>query len=83
MSKIGDPSNLGGVFKPIITNATYKNLKEMSTSGVSINLYNAFIISVPQDSQGEDIEGYGSIWMTDSNGQLYQLTDPIDAKAKK
>lgn len=76
MSKIGYYKDIKDTFKPIITNLTETELNEIKVNNKSINISNAFIISIPQDND-EDIEGQGSIWLTDKDGYLYQLTKPI------
>lgn len=79
MSKIGTINATGTVFKPTITNATYDELMEMINT--PLNVGNALIFSVPQ-SNGEDINGEGSIWMTDGDGYLYPITEPINKEYK-
>lgn len=75
MSKICNESIVGQLFKPIITPMTDDELKQFEKQSIGIN--NAIIFSIPQTSSGEDDKGKGSIWLTDSNGYVYQLTKPI------
>ena len=79
MSKIGTINTTGTIFKPTITSATYDELMAMINTPLNVN--NALIFSVPQNN-GEDINGEGSIWMTDGDGYLYPMTEPINKEAK-
>lgn len=79
MSKIGTQNTTGAVFKPTITNASYDELYKLMTNNISLNVTNGLIFSVPQNN-GEDIVGKGSIWMTDAEGYLYPITEPINKK---
>lgn len=75
MSKIGTLiSNRS--FNPIISDIPYNTLLKWRTDNKSINLPNAFIVSVPQDENGEDIQDAASIWMTDADGYLLNITKP-------
>ena len=76
MSKICSESVVGQLFKPIITPMTVDELKQFEKQSIGIN--NAIIFSIPQTSSGEDDKGKGSIWLTESNGYVYQLTSPIN-----
>ena len=55
---------------------TVDELRQFENQSIGIN--NAIIFSIPQTSSGEDDKGKGSIWLTDSNGYVYQLTSPIN-----
>lgn len=72
MSKVGSQVD-NRSFNPIITNISYESLNNMRDK--SINISNAFIISVPQNNS-EDIVGAASIWMTDENGYLLCISKP-------
>ena len=76
MSKIGQLTGNNNLFNPIITDIPYNKLKEYESTNTSIGVPNAFIISVPQNA-GEDIKDAASIWMTDKDGQLLNITKPI------
>jgi len=79
MSKIGNLNNtMGQLFKPVVTNITEETLEKYRTENLSIGITNAFIISIPQDNNGNDLQGAGSIWLTDNDGLLYQLTKSIN-----
>lgn len=76
MSKIGQLIN-NRSFNPIVTNISYDTLyNNYAKDNKSINISNAFIISVPQDENGNDLEGKASIWMTDVDGYLLNITKP-------
>ena len=77
MSKIGQIIN-NRSFNPIITNIDFNTLNGYVTAGKSINVSNAFIISVPQNEDGVDKVGAASIWMTDADGYLLNITKPIE-----
>lgn len=76
MSKIGTINTTGTIFKPTITNSTYDEL--MTMINTPLNVSNALIFSVPQNSNGEDIVGEGSIWLTDGDGYLYPISEPVN-----
>ena len=75
MSKIGTLIN-NRSFNPIISDIPYNTLIEWQLSNKSTNLSNAFIVSIPQDEEGNDIIGGASIWMTDTDGYLLNITKP-------
>lgn len=75
MSKIGQIIN-NRSFNPIISNIDFDTLNNYVTENKSINVSNAFIISIPQDENGIDIVGKASIWMTDADGYLLNITKP-------
>ena len=77
MSKIGKEYIIGKPFTPIVTTLTYDELNNIKEDKSSIEISNAIIFSVPQDTNGDDIENEGSIWLTDNNGYLYSLTSTI------
>ena len=74
MSKIGQIIN-NRSFNPIISNIDFNTLNNYVTENKSINISNAFIISIPQNENG-DIPGKASIWMTDADGYLLNITKP-------
>lgn len=78
MSKVGSTNIIGQMFKPIITNATYDELNNLKVNNTALTVHNAIIFSVPIDSEGNDIENTGSIWLTDSDGYLYCMSKPIN-----
>ena len=79
MSKVSNSNNtIGQLFKPVITNITEETLEKYKVDNQSIGINNAFIISIPQDTNGDDLPGAGSIWLTDNDGLLYQLTKSIN-----
>lgn len=63
-------------FNPIITNIDYSTLLGYANANKSINVPNSFIISVPQEENGGDKVDAASIWMTDENGYLLNITKP-------
>ncbi len=75
MSKIGKQID-NRSFNPIITNIDYDALNNYANANKSINVTNSFIISIPQDDNENDIVGGASIWMTDENGYLLNITKP-------
>lgn len=75
MSKIGQLNDANQLFNPIITDLTYEQLLEYANNSISINVPNAFIISVPQN-EGSDKKDAASIWMTDKDGYLLNITKP-------
>ena len=77
MSKIGQITD-NRPFNPIITNIPYLKLKDFQDNNKSINIPNAFIISVPQNDNEEDIQGEASIWVSDGDGYLLNITKPIN-----
>ena len=94
MSKVYNTKIVGQVFKPIVTNITYKQLDELREKNLPINITNSIIISVPKiddesfsetntdiiinDENIEDIVGGASIWITDYSGNLYPITFPYN-----
>ena len=78
MSNLINLNNGTGSFKPIFTNITNEEFLQKRNNNESLSVKNGFIISIPQDEEGNDIQDKGSIWLTDSNGYLYQLTKPIE-----
>jgi len=79
MSKIGSTNIIGQPFKPIITSASYNDLLALKNSNTTVESHNALIFSIPQDADGNDKENEGSIWLTDSNGYLYNISKPNKA----
>lgn len=77
MSKVGSEQSRGQVFKSVITNAEFNDLNRLKTNNIPVEAHNAIIFSIPQQN-GEDIEGEGSIWLSDSDGYLYNITKPIN-----
>lgn len=78
MSNIGTKLNiLNKQLNVVITNGTKEQLKAYETSKTSVKVKNALIISVQTDNNGDDIPGSVSLWMTDSDGFILQLTNPI------
>lgn len=76
MSKIGQLIK-NRTFNPIITDIDYKTLLNYNESNKSIDIPNAFIISIPQDENtGQDEKDKASIWMTDAEGYLFNITKP-------
>lgn len=75
MSKIGQLNDANQLFNPIITDLTYEQLLEYANNSISINVPNAFIVSVPQN-EGGDKKDAASIWMTDKDGYLLNITKP-------
>lgn len=77
MSNVGSKLNvLNKQLNVIITNGTEQQLHNYEESKTSINAKNALIISIPTDAEG-DISGAASLWITDSEGYILQLTKPI------
>ncbi len=75
MSKVGSKSNMfGKQLNVVITNGTEEQLKNIN---VPLDAKNSLIVSVQSDSEGNDIPESVSLWMTDSDGYLLQLTKPI------
>ena len=75
MSKVGSTNMTGQIFKPVLTNATWEELSSIETP---LAAHNAIIFSVPIDKDNEDIKGAGSIWLTDNDGYLYCISNPIN-----
>ena len=75
MSKIGTLIN-NRSFNPIISDIPYDTLFNWRKENKSINLPNAFVVSVPQDENGEDMQDAASIWMTDADGYLLNIVKP-------
>lgn len=73
MSKVGNKTNK--TFNPIITDISYDKLNELKNVNKT-TIPNAFIISIPQDTNGNDIEGEASIWMSDEDGYLLNISLP-------
>ena len=73
MSKVGNKANK--TFNPIITDISYDKLNELKNLNKTA-IPNALIISVPQDTNGNDIDGEASIWMSDENGYLFNISMP-------
>ena len=86
MSNIATNSIVGKIFNPIVTNLTYEELDTMRAEETSINIPNCILFSIPQTNyvsgDNEDIQGEGSIWLTDTNGYLYCMTKPINQYLK-
>lgn len=80
MSNIGSKDNsLGKKYELVIANGTEEVFQQLINDNKKLNIYNKVIISIPTNSEtGEDIVGEASVWMTDSEGKLYQLTKPIN-----
>ena len=78
MSKVGSKSNMfGKQLNVVITNGTKKDLLKLINSNTQLDAKNSLIVSIKSDSEGNDIPGSASLWMTDSEGYLLQLTNPI------
>jgi hypothetical protein len=75
MSNVGT-TMINQSFKPIVTTATETQLNSYKNSNKPINVCNALIFSIPNGEN--DIVNSGSIWLSDSNGYLYQMTKPIN-----
>ena len=77
MSNIGSKNNsLGKKYELVIANGSEEDMLKY-VDNKKLNIYNKVIISIPTNSEtGEDEIAAASIWMTDSNGKLYQLTRP-------
>lgn len=80
MSNIGSKDNsLGKKYELVIANGTEEVFQQLINDNKKLNIYNKVIISIPTNSEtGEDIVGEASVWMTDSEGKLYQLARPIN-----
>lgn len=55
-----------------IANGTEEQMKNLG----NVSIYNSFIISIPQKG-GMDDPKEASLWMTDYEGNLYELSRPI------
>lgn len=75
MSNVGQKTNTTRGFNPIITDITYNTLQTYVSKNISINVPNAFIISIPQANDA-DVKDAASIWMTDNDGYLLNITRP-------
>lgn len=78
MSNIGSNNITGQSFKPVITNATFDELNNLQINNVQVAANNAIIFSIPQNTDGTDKPGEGSIWISDNDGYLYCMTKPIN-----
>lgn len=81
MSNIGSSSIIGKQLRAVITTATEEELKLFKQNNRSCDAKNTIIISVPQeqneDGTTQDKEGAISIWLSDNDGKLIQVTKPI------
>ncbi len=82
MSKIGTTDLVGQLFKAVVTTLNDSELDNYVQKDMSIGVNNAIIFSIPQGSEGVDLPGHGSIWISDSNGYLYQMTKPINSSSE-
>lgn len=82
MSNIGSSDIVGKQLKAVITNATEAELNAFKNSDKSCEAKNTIIISVPQKTENDgtvhDEEGKISIWLSDNDGKLIQVTKPIN-----
>jgi len=82
MSNIGSSDIVGKQLKAVITNATEAELNVFKNSDKSCEAKNTIIISVPQKTETDgtvhDEEGKISIWLSDNDGKLIQVTKPIN-----
>lgn len=73
MSKLGSKDNsFGKNYSITIANGTEEQMSKISNLGI----YNSIIISVPQTNGSDDINK-ASLWITDSEGNLLELSAPI------
>ena len=59
-----------------VTDIPYDKLDEYRTKNITINIKNSFILSAPHDDNGDDINGKTSLWITDNEGYLLNITKP-------
>jgi len=76
MSNIGSSNIVGKQLRAVITNASADELENFKNNNGSCEAKNCIIISVPQED-GKDKEGALSIWLSDNEGKLIQVTKPI------
>ncbi len=82
MSNIGSLDIIGKKINTVITTATEAELNAFKNSDRSCEAKNSIIISVPQKTENDgtvhDDEGKISIWLSDNNGKIIQVTKPIN-----
>jgi hypothetical protein len=81
MSNIGSSDIIGKQLRAVITTATETELKSFKESNRTCEAKNCIIISVPQKTENDgtvhDAEGKITLWLSDNDGKLIQVTKPI------
>lgn len=79
-SNVANENIIGNTFKPFVTTASWKELKDKMSTPTSIK--NGFILSIPQGKNGnEELKDKlfeASIWITDNDGNLFPITLPFN-----
>lgn len=77
-TNIGNKENsLGKELNIIISNGSEIQFAQLESSGTPVQVKNALIIAIPQDSNGNDIQKAASLWLSDKDGYLLELAKPI------
>ena len=77
-TNIGNKENsLGKELNIIISNGSEIQFAQLESSGTPVQVKNALIIAIPQDSNGNDIQRAASLWLSDKDGYLLELAKPI------
>ena len=70
-------NSLGKELNIIISNGSENQFAQLVASNTPVQVKNALIIAIPQDSEGNDIPKAASLWLSDNAGYLLELSRPI------
>ena len=79
MSNIGSKSkSFGKDLNIVISNGTEEQFNKLATEGTALQSKNSMIISIPQENGKDKIDSV-SLWLTDDDGQLLEISKPISS----